>query len=197
MNDLSDAERRMLLLIYELSNGETEKILNRKSVSAALNLSPREGEKLLKALTARRMIRYIVFGSLCLTEAGLVAARRLMPQIPGGAEENAPLGRRHDSIRQKTARILFLASNPETTSPLDIEEELRSLESELRGVHFRDQIVLTAGHAVRPDDLIRLLRRDRPTIVHFSGHGSPEGIVLHGFRASKSLGRYAGSAVSG
>lgn len=81
---------------------------------------------------------------------------------------------------QKKARILFLASNPLTTSRLDLEEELRSLENELRSVRFRDQIDLSPAYAVRPDDLIRLLRQQGPTIVHFSGHGSKEGIILRG-----------------
>jgi hypothetical protein len=79
---------------------------------------------------------------------------------------------------EEKLRILFLASNPQTTSPLDLAEEIRGLENELRGVLFRDRIVLTMGHAVRPDDLVRLLRRDRPMVVHFSGHGSHEGIML-------------------
>ncbi|MGA7235921.1 MAG: CHAT domain-containing protein, partial [Bryobacteraceae bacterium] len=51
-------------------------------------------------------------------------------------------------------------------------------ENELRAVRFRDRIRMTLGHAVRPDDLIRLLRQEEPTIVHFSGHGSPNGIVM-------------------
>ncbi|MEN9668056.1 MAG: hypothetical protein RLZZ326_4419, partial [Planctomycetota bacterium] len=75
-------------------------------------------------------------------------------------------------------RILFLAANPSQTSPLDLEEELRSLEQELRGVKFRDSITLIARHAVRPDDLIRHVRADKPNIIHFSGHGSTRGIIL-------------------
>jgi len=75
-------------------------------------------------------------------------------------------------------RILFLASNPETTSRLDLEEELRSVENELRSVLLRDRICLKASLAVRPDDLVRLLRQEQPTVVHFSGHGSNEGIIL-------------------
>jgi tetratricopeptide (TPR) repeat protein len=81
--------------------------------------------------------------------------------------------------RAKMTRILFLASNPESsTSRLDLEEELSSVENQLSSVEFRDEIELKTGHAVRPDDLVRFLRRLQPTIVHFSGHGSPEGILL-------------------
>jgi hypothetical protein len=79
---------------------------------------------------------------------------------------------------RKTMRILFLAANPTATSPLDLEEELRSLENELRGVKYRDQVVLTIRHAVRPDDLVRYVRSEQPTVVHFSGHGSGKGIIL-------------------
>lgn len=77
-----------------------------------------------------------------------------------------------------TMRILFLAANPRSTTRLDLEEELRSLEIELRGVKHRDKIVCKARHAVRPDDLIRYVREDKPNVLHFSGHGTPEGIIL-------------------
>jgi len=69
-------------------------------------------------------------------------------------------------------RILFLAANPTTTDAIDLEEELRSLETELRGVSHRDKITFTPRHAVRPDDLIRYVRQDKPNVIHFSGHGS-------------------------
>lgn len=78
----------------------------------------------------------------------------------------------------KPMRILFMAANPVTTSPLDLEEELRSVEMELRGVKYRDQITFSARHAVRPDDLLRYVRSEQPTVIHFSGHGSSKGIVL-------------------
>ena len=75
-------------------------------------------------------------------------------------------------------KILFLAANPFQTSRLDLEEELRSLEQELRAVKFRDAITLIARHAIRPDDLLRHVRADKPNVIHFSGHGSTTGIIL-------------------
>jgi CHAT domain-containing protein len=75
-------------------------------------------------------------------------------------------------------RILFLAANPVATTRLDLEEELRSLERELDAVEYRDEVTLVAKHAVQPDDLVRHVRRERPTVVHFAGHGSPLGIIL-------------------
>src|SRR5207245_2509466 len=37
---------------------------------------------------------------------------------------------------------------------------------------------LIARHAVRPDDLIRHVRAEKPNVIHFSGHGSTTGIIL-------------------
>lgn len=75
-------------------------------------------------------------------------------------------------------KVLFLAANPLEAAHLDLELELRNLERELQGVRYRKFITLVAGHAVRPDDLIRYVRAERPTVIHFSGHGSTAGIFL-------------------
>jgi hypothetical protein len=91
--------------------------------------------------------------------------------LDGTANQASP-----SAVRQM--RILFLAANPTTTDWLDLEEELRSLESELRAVRHRDKITFVARHAVRPDDLLRYVRDDQPNVIHFTGHGNPDGIVL-------------------
>jgi hypothetical protein len=75
-------------------------------------------------------------------------------------------------------RVLFLAANPLTTSQLDLEGELRSLKLELQAVKYRDSIELFSEVAVQPDDLIRHVRAYKPAVIHFSGHGSPQGIIL-------------------
>jgi hypothetical protein len=80
--------------------------------------------------------------------------------------------------KQIVMRILFLAANPAETKHLDLEEELRSLERELRGTKFRDLIRMVPQHAVRPDDLVAHVREHSPNVIHFSGHGSPHGIIL-------------------
>ena len=52
------------------------------------------------------------------------------------------------------------------------------MEMELRGVKFQVSIKMIAHHAVRPDDLVRYVRAEKPNIIHFSGHGSKGGIIL-------------------
>src|ERR1035438_4110270 len=81
-------------------------------------------------------------------------------------------------ISQEKVKILFLAANPRKTTRLDLEEELRLIEIELKGSLYRDRIAFVARHAVGPDDLVRLVRAEKPTIIHFSGHGAPDGILL-------------------
>jgi hypothetical protein len=68
-------------------------------------------------------------------------------------------------------KILFLAANPRSTTLLALPQEARNIQSELeRGTHR--ELELEARWAVQPGDLLRELRRVKPTIVHFSGHGS-------------------------
>ncbi len=101
MNKLTENERRMLELIVEFSAGDTEKTLNRKRLSTALGLTPSIGEKILKSLTSKRLIRYILFGSLCITEAGVLWGRRqaIKPQA------KIFISYRRDDSRDITERI--------------------------------------------------------------------------------------------
>ena len=75
--------------------------------------------------------------------------------------------------------ILFLASNPKDTDPLRLDEELREIDEGLRRARQRDQFKLDQKWAVRAEDLRRSLLDEQPTVVHFSGHGTPlDGIIV-------------------
>ncbi|CAN7725533.1 CHAT domain-containing protein [Mesorhizobium amorphae] len=74
--------------------------------------------------------------------------------------------------------LLYLAANPLQTTHLDLEKELRNLSETLRSARLRDRIKVVACHAARPQDLVAALRSERPSIVHFSGHGERQGIVF-------------------
>ena len=67
--------------------------------------------------------------------------------------------------------ILFLAANPLGKDRLALDEEARAIQEELERSGHRDKFELVTRWAVRPMDLLRTLRRLKPTIVHFSGHG--------------------------
>src|SRR5689334_19766464 len=67
--------------------------------------------------------------------------------------------------------ILFLAANPIGTSRLALDREARAIHVELELSGYRDCFDFQTRWAAEPLDLLRELRRLRPTVVHFSGHG--------------------------
>jgi len=69
--------------------------------------------------------------------------------------------------------ILFLAANPLGTDRLGLDREAHAIQVELERSGFRDSFELVTRWAVEPLDLLRELRKLKPTVVHFSGHGSP------------------------
>lgn len=79
--------------------------------------------------------------------------------------------------RSGPVHILFLAANSRTT-PLDLERELERIETNLRMGKERDRLELKQVWAGSFHRLMQAMLDDSPTIVHFSGHGQTEGIVL-------------------
>ena len=71
----------------------------------------------------------------------------------------------------KKHTILFLAANPSGTSPLALDREARAIQVELERSGYRDCFELETRWAVEPLDLLRELRKLKPTVVHFTGHG--------------------------
>jgi hypothetical protein len=67
--------------------------------------------------------------------------------------------------------ILFLAANPAGTNHLALDREARDIQVELERSGHRDRFEFVTRWAVEPLDLLRELRKLRPTVVHFSGHG--------------------------
>ncbi|MBD2209821.1 caspase family protein [Nostoc linckia FACHB-104] len=82
------------------------------------------------------------------------------------------------STKTEPIRLLILAANPKDTSPLRLDEEVRDITEILRysqeGIDFHVQ----DRWAVRFRDLRQALLDIKPHIIHFSGHGTEEGIVL-------------------
>lgn len=74
-------------------------------------------------------------------------------------------------------KILFLAANPPSTAPLALDREIRALQQEVDAVADH-AIELVSRWAVHLDDLTQAITRERPDIVHFSGHSTEEGIIL-------------------
>jgi nucleoside phosphorylase len=70
--------------------------------------------------------------------------------------------------------ILFLAANPLGTDRLALDREARAIHDEIERSGFRDSFALETRWAAEPLDLLRELRKLKPTVVHFSGHGASD-----------------------
>ncbi len=84
--------------------------------------------------------------------------------------------------------ILFLAANPHRTAQggLDpqvrrvaFDREARAIEMELKLSGFPGRFEFETRWAAEPQDLLREVRKLKPTVVHFSGHGDQDGLLLH------------------
>src|ERR1044071_6159849 len=70
--------------------------------------------------------------------------------------------------------ILFLAANPLGIDRLALDREAKAIQVELARSGFRDRFELVTRWAAEPLDLLRELRKLKPTVVHFSGQRSPD-----------------------
>lgn len=76
-------------------------------------------------------------------------------------------------------KILILSANPQNTSKLRLDEEVREIQAGLERAKRRSQFEIITRWAVRVDDLRRALLDHEPQIVHFSGHGTgSDGLAL-------------------
>jgi hypothetical protein len=66
--------------------------------------------------------------------------------------------------------ILFLAANPGGTDRWALDREARAIQMELERSGYRDRFKFETRWAAEALDLLRDLRRLKPTVVHFSGH---------------------------
>jgi WD40 repeat protein len=96
-----------------------------------------------------------------------ICGRRKHQRESHPAQETFPS---RPTMRKHT--ILFLAANPSGIDPLALGEEARAIQAELERSDYRDCFEFETRWAVQPLDLLRELRKLKPTVVHFSGHGS-------------------------
>jgi hypothetical protein len=95
-----------------------------------------------------------------------------------GMDASASVKREHKEIQK--IKVLFLAANPTSTPRFALDEEMRAIEQKVRAAEHRDALVFQSAWAVRADDLLQLLNQYQPHIVHFSGHGSSQGLCVAG-----------------
>ncbi|MCC6724285.1 MAG: CHAT domain-containing protein [Saprospiraceae bacterium] len=104
-------------------------------------------------------------------------------KITAGALElvgNGGNGGQHPTppAASQVTKILFIAANPDNEARLQTDREYRLLKAQLERGSQRDKFdFLQPQLAVTITELVRAMN-DKPNIVHFSGHGTEEGIVI-------------------
>jgi hypothetical protein len=74
--------------------------------------------------------------------------------------------------------VLFLASNPIDQQQLRLDEEARAISEMIRKSKHRDAVKLETCWAVQPLDLLQAINEFKPSIIHFSGHGSDNDEII-------------------
>jgi esterase/lipase superfamily enzyme len=81
-------------------------------------------------------------------------------------------------LKVKTCDVLLLAANPIDTDLLQLEEEANLIRQRLQEGEKGKSFVVNVERAVRVEDLSKYLLQYEPLIIHFSGHGSPDGEII-------------------
>ncbi|MEM9945906.1 MAG: CHAT domain-containing protein [Cyanobacteria bacterium P01_D01_bin.36] len=75
--------------------------------------------------------------------------------------------------------VLIVSSNPQNTSFLRLDRELRIIREAIQKSTLRSQIDIQVEWAVRTTDLLYALQRHKPWVIHFCGHGEgPAGLTV-------------------
>lgn len=103
---------------------------------------------------------------------------QILERIPDNGNEVQLENSNFESPNLKQV-ILFLTANPTNTSLLRLDEELRKVKDNLAQTTSRDSFQLVSESAVRIVTITGAMQKFKPSIVHFSGHGTgDDGIVI-------------------
>jgi hypothetical protein len=106
-------------------------------------------------------------------------------RFPGNRDLPDLIDRREEYLVETTDRlpppslkVLFLAANPTDTAVLRIGKEFQTLEKLLAQPNLPVRIKLVPVWGVEPPIVQGAILDNRPDLVHFSGHGEHDGILL-------------------
>jgi len=93
-------------------------------------------------------------------------------------EVNVEVVEEKEKKMETVKEILILASNPKTTPKFRLDEEVREIQEGLQRSKHRSQFQIQSRWAIRLRDLRRALLDVEPQIVHFTGHGKEDGLLV-------------------
>ncbi len=71
-----------------------------------------------------------------------------------------------------------MGANPSSYARLELGEEVKKIQRNLKVAKERDNLELKQEWAVTIETLMQAILDESPNIIHFSGHGQQEGIIL-------------------
>ena len=74
--------------------------------------------------------------------------------------------------------VLLVFANPLSTSRLQLDTEEREIQQSIERSKYRDNIKLVTKHATTIKDLRRALLEKTFQVIHISGHGRRNGLIL-------------------
>jgi len=148
--------------------------------------------KMKKDETANKFFLNITYYNNEGDELDNVSENMTLEQIGKMLEDSAPnrrkfeLGLKIKKVNFKSPqncissvkKILIISATPKMTNQLRLDEEVREIEEGLRRSKHRSQFQIQLRLAARLRDLRRALLDYESHIVHFSGHGKEEGILV-------------------
>lgn len=115
------------------------------------------------------------------------AALEIADQIEEDDDSDCPgLESKRKQPRESTTittkiKVLFLTANPEGSTQLRLDKEIRYVKNGFQSATQRDKFEFISEPAVRIADITRAITSQKPQIVHFSGHGSgKDGLLVEG-----------------
>lgn len=82
--------------------------------------------------------------------------------------------------------VLLVSASPDSHVRLRVDREFRTIIERIRGSRYRDRLNIVQLQAASFDDLRTALMEHEPQVLHFSGHGEPNGSLLFEPRGDRS-----------
>lgn len=75
-------------------------------------------------------------------------------------------------------KILILSTNPKETERLRFDIEFKEIKDSISVSKNRDKFNVVFRRAIKPKDLQDLINKEKPEIIHFSGHCNSKGELI-------------------
>jgi hypothetical protein len=112
------------------------------------------------------------------TEDGIVASEIKNSSININVNKSYSSDNQKQEEKTEKSKILFLAANPTDQARVQTDKEYNAIRQRLGSSSQRDTYdVLMPEFALSIENLVKAMNQ-KPSIVHFSGHGEKEGILI-------------------